>query len=53
VKVTSAQAQHAEKMNSSVIREILKATEKPGIISFAALAGVFKTHMKEQKEQKA
>mgnify|MGYP000985244604 FL=1 len=25
----------AEKMNPSVIREILKVTEKPGIISFA------------------
>jgi len=29
------QAQRAKKMNSSVIREILKVTEKPGIISFA------------------
>ena len=29
------QAQRTEKMNSSVIREILKVTEKPGIISFA------------------
>ncbi len=29
------QAQRAEKMNPSVIREILKVTEKPGIISFA------------------
>ena len=29
------QAQRAEKMNPSVIRKILKATEKPGIISFA------------------
>jgi 2-aminoadipate transaminase len=29
------QAQRAEKMNPSVIREILKITEKPGIISFA------------------
>ncbi len=28
-------AQRAERMNSSVIREILKVTEKPGIISFA------------------
>ena len=28
-------AQRAEKMNPSVIREILKVTEKPGIISFA------------------
>ena len=28
-------AQRAEKMNPSVIREILKLTEKPGIISFA------------------
>ncbi len=28
-------AQRAEKMNPSVIREILKITEKPGIISFA------------------
>ena len=28
------QAQRAEKMNPSVIREILKITEKPGIISF-------------------
>ena len=29
------QAQRAEKMNPSVTREILKVTEKPGIISFA------------------
>ncbi|WP_431099582.1 PLP-dependent aminotransferase family protein [Polaromonas aquatica] len=29
------QAQRAHKMNPSVIREILKVTEKPGIISFA------------------
>jgi 2-aminoadipate transaminase len=29
------QAKRAEKMNPSVIREILKVTEKPGIISFA------------------
>jgi 2-aminoadipate transaminase len=29
------QAQRAKKMNPSVIREILKLTEKPGIISFA------------------
>jgi 2-aminoadipate transaminase len=29
------QAQRAEKMNPSVIREILKVTDKPGIISFA------------------
>ena len=29
------QAQRAQKMNPSVIREILKVTEKPGIISFA------------------
>ena len=29
------QATRAEKMNPSVIREILKVTEKPGIISFA------------------
>ena len=29
------QAERAEKMNPSVIREILKVTEKPGIISFA------------------
>ena len=29
------QARRAEKMNPSVIREILKITEKPGIISFA------------------
>ena len=28
-------AQRAERMNPSVIREILKVTEKPGIISFA------------------
>ena len=28
-------AHRAEKMNPSVIREILKVTEKPGIISFA------------------
>ncbi|MFM2263117.1 MAG: 2-aminoadipate transaminase, partial [Pseudomonadota bacterium] len=28
-------AQRAEKMNPSVIREILKVTELPGIISFA------------------
>eukprot|EP01038_Epipyxis_sp_PR26KG_P003648 gene3648-5202_t len=28
-------ARRAEKMNPSVIREILKVTEKPGIISFA------------------
>lgn len=30
-------AQRAEKMNPSVIREILKVTEKPGIISFAEI----------------
>jgi 2-aminoadipate transaminase len=30
-----ALAQRAEKMNPSVIREILKVTERPGIISFA------------------
>jgi len=35
VKVTWAQAQHAEKMNPTLIRETLKVTEKPGIISFA------------------
>ncbi|MEO8248347.1 MAG: PLP-dependent aminotransferase family protein [Burkholderiales bacterium] len=29
------QAQRAQKMNPSVIREILKVTERPGIISFA------------------
>ena len=29
------QAERAEKMNPSVIREILKVTERPGIISFA------------------
>ncbi|MFM2051275.1 MAG: hypothetical protein RL682_1766, partial [Pseudomonadota bacterium] len=29
------QAKRAEKMNPSVIREILKVTDKPGIISFA------------------
>ena len=29
------QARRAEKMNPSVIREILKVTEKPGIVSFA------------------
>src|SRR5437868_4820886 len=29
------QAQRAKKMNPSVIREILKVTEKPGIINFA------------------
>ena len=29
------QARRAQKMNPSVIREILKVTEKPGIISFA------------------
>ena len=28
-------AERAEKMNPSVIREILKVTEKPGIIRFA------------------
>ena len=28
-------AKRAQKMNPSVIREILKVTEKPGIISFA------------------
>ena len=33
--VTWIQARRAEKMNPSVIREILKVTEKPGIISFA------------------
>ena len=33
--VTWTQARRAEKMNPSVIREILKVTEKPGIISFA------------------
>jgi 2-aminoadipate transaminase len=32
---TWTQAQRAEKMNPSVIREILKVTEKPGMISFA------------------
>ena len=32
---TWTQAKRAEKMNPSVIREILKVTEKPGIISFA------------------
>lgn len=32
---TWTQAARAEKMNPSVIREILKITEKPGIISFA------------------
>ena len=32
---TWTQARRAEKMNPSVIREILKITEKPGIISFA------------------
>ena len=30
------QAQRAQKMNPSVIREISKVTEKPGIISFAS-----------------
>lgn len=29
------QAQRAKKMNPSVIREILKVTEKPGMIRFA------------------
>jgi 2-aminoadipate transaminase len=33
--MTWTQAQRATKMNPSVIREILKVTEKPGIISFA------------------
>ncbi|MFS2035828.1 PLP-dependent aminotransferase family protein [Polaromonas sp. CT11-55] len=33
--MTWTQAQRAHKMNPSVIREILKVTEKPGIISFA------------------
>jgi 2-aminoadipate transaminase len=33
--MTWTQAQRAQKMNPSVIREILKVTEKPGIISFA------------------
>jgi 2-aminoadipate transaminase len=33
--LTWTQAKRAEKMNPSVIREILKVTEKPGIISFA------------------
>ncbi|CAN7540492.1 PLP-dependent aminotransferase family protein [Polaromonas sp. LjRoot131] len=33
--MTWTQAQRAKKMNPSVIREILKVTEKPGIISFA------------------
>ena len=33
--VAWTQARRAEKMNPSVIREILKVTEKPGIISFA------------------
>ena len=33
--MTWMQASRAEKMNPSVIREILKVTEKPGIISFA------------------
>src|SRR6478752_7065685 len=33
--MTWTQAQRAQKMNPSLIREILKATEKPGIISFA------------------
>ena len=28
-------ARRAERMNPSVIREILKVTERPGIISFA------------------
>lgn len=34
-KMEWTQAQRAHKMNPSVIREILKVTEKPGIISFA------------------
>ena len=33
--MTWKQARRADKMNPSVIREILKVTEKPGIISFA------------------
>ena len=33
--MTFTLAQRAHKMNPSVIREILKVTEKPGIISFA------------------
>ena len=33
--MTWKQARRAEKMNPSVIREILKVTDKPGIISFA------------------
>ena len=33
--MTWTQAQRAQKMNSSAIREILKVTEQPGIISFA------------------
>jgi 2-aminoadipate transaminase len=33
--MTWTQARRAHKMNPSVIREILKVTEKPGIISFA------------------
>ena len=35
VNTTWTLAQRAAKMNPSVIREILKVTEKPGIISFA------------------
>jgi 2-aminoadipate transaminase len=35
LNVNWTQAARAEKMNPSVIREILKVTEKPGIISFA------------------
>jgi 2-aminoadipate transaminase len=34
-KMEWTQAQRAHKMNPSVIREILKVTERPGIISFA------------------
>jgi 2-aminoadipate transaminase len=35
MSMTWTQAKRAEKMNPSFIREILKVTEKPGIISFA------------------
>ncbi len=35
MSITWTQAKRAEKMNPSFIREILKVTEKPGIISFA------------------
>jgi 2-aminoadipate transaminase len=35
MSMTWIQAKRAEKMNPSFIREILKVTEKPGIISFA------------------